>query len=54
MDAHAEMCAELFWEQAPWILVAKAFRRLINDPRHHLASRKSRRVVVYYIPRSFS
>jgi hypothetical protein len=51
MNAHTEMCVELFWEQAPWILVAKAFRRLINDRRHHLASRKSRRIVVYYIPR---
>ena len=34
-----------------WIPVAKAFRKLINDPRHHLCSRSSRRVVVYRIPR---
>ena len=51
MQAHAEMCIELFWEQLPWIPIAKALRRLINDPRHHLASRNSRRIVVYYIPR---
>lgn len=50
MQSHAEMCAELFWEQLPWIPVAKAFRRLIDDPRRHLASRNSRRIVVYYIP----
>lgn len=26
MKAHAEMCAEYFWEPIPWIPVAKAFR----------------------------
>ncbi len=47
---HIEMCAELFWQPTPWIPVAKAFRKLINDPRHHYASRNSHRVVVYRIP----
>jgi hypothetical protein len=51
MSLHIEMCAELFWQQTPWIPVAKAFRKLINDPRHHYASRNSRRVVVYRVPR---
>ena len=51
MKAHAEMCAEYFWEPKPWIPVAKAFRRLIDDPKHHYASRNSRRIVVYRIPR---
>ena len=50
MKAHAEMCAEHFWEPASWIPVAKALRRLIDDPKHHYASRNSRRVVVYRIP----
>ena len=50
MKAHAEMCAEHFWELAPWIPVAKALRRLIDDPKHHYASRNSRRIVVYRIP----
>jgi hypothetical protein len=51
MQLHIEMCAELFWQQTPWIPVAKAFRKLISDPHHHFASRNSRRVVVYRIPR---
>ena len=51
MSLHIEMCAELFWEITPWIPVAKAFRKLINDPHHRHASRNSRRVVVYRIPR---
>ena len=51
MGLHIEMCAELFWQHTPWIPVAKALRKLINDPRHHYASRNSRRVVVYRIPR---
>ena len=51
MSLHIEMCAELFWQHAPWIPVAKAFRKLINDPRRHYASRNSCRVVVYRIPR---
>lgn len=50
MGLHIEMCAELFWQQTPWIPVAKAFRKLIDDPHHHYASRNSRRVVVYRIP----
>ena len=50
MQLHIEMCAELFWQQTPWIPVAKGFRKLINDPHHHFASRNSRRVVVYRIP----
>ena len=52
MKAHVEMCAEHFWEPMPWIQVAKAFRKLIDDPKHHYASRNSRRVVVYRIPLS--
>ena len=52
MSLHIEMCAELFWQHSPWIPVAKAFRALINDSRHHYASRNSRRIVVYRIPRS--
>ena len=51
MSLHSEMCAELFWQHTPWIPVAKALRKLISDPRHHYASRNSRRVVVYRIPR---
>ena len=47
MQLHLEMCAELFWQQTPWIPVAKAFRKLINDPHHHFCSRDSRRMVVY-------
>ena len=50
MKAHAEMCAEYFWEPIPWIPVAKAFRRLIEDPKHRYASRNSRQIVVYLIP----
>jgi hypothetical protein len=52
MQAHAEMCAEYFWEPAPWIPVAKALRHLLKDPKHRYASRKSRRVVVYLIPQA--
>ena len=51
MSLHIEMCAEMFWQQTPWIPVAKAFRKLINDPRRRYASRNSRRIVVYRIPR---
>jgi len=51
MCLHIEMCAELFWQHTPWVPVARAFRKLINDPHHHYASRNSRRVVVYRIPR---
>ena len=50
MRAHADMCTEYFWEPLPWIPVAKAFRRLIDDPKHRYASRNSRRIVVYLIP----
>ena len=50
IKAHAEMCAEHFWEPTPWIPVAKAFRKLIKDPNHRYASRNARRVVVYRIP----
>ena len=50
MDAHADMCAEQYWEPLPWIPVAKAFRKLIRDPDRRLASRNSRRIVVYRIP----
>ena len=52
MNAYVDMCVELFWEPLPWIPVAKAFRKLICDLRRRLASRNSRRVVVYRIPRS--
>ena len=52
MNAYVDMCVELFWEPLPWIPVAKAFRKLICDPRRRLASRNSRRIVVYLIPRS--
>ena len=52
MSAYVDMCVELFWEPLPWIPVAKAFRQLICDPRRRLASRNSRRIVVYRIPRS--
>jgi hypothetical protein len=52
MSAYVDMCVELFWEPLPWIPVAKAFRKLIRDPRHRLASRNSRRIVVYRIPQS--
>ena len=52
MSAYVDMCVELFWEPLPWIPVAKAFRKLICDPRRRLASRNSRRIVVYRIPRS--
>ena len=52
MKAHADMCAEHFWELAPWIPVAKALRKLLNDPKHRYASHNSRRVVVYLIPPS--
>lgn len=50
MKVHAELCSEYFWEPAPWIPVAKALRRLLNEPKHRYASRHSRRVVVYLIP----
>ena len=52
MNAYVDMCVELFWEPLPWIPVAKALRKLICDLRRRLASRKSRRIVVYRIPRS--
>lgn len=52
MNAYVDMCVELFWEPLPWIPVAKAFRKLIGDPRRRLASRNSRRIVVYRIPPS--
>ena len=52
MDAYVDMCVELFWEPLPWIPIAKAFRTLICDPSRRLASRNSRRIVVYRIPRS--
>lgn len=51
MRLHGEVCAELFWQQLGWIPVAKAFRKLINDPVKRYASCRSRRVVVYRIPR---
>jgi hypothetical protein len=50
MRAHAEMCAERFWEPVPWIPVAKAFRKLINDTARRYASQNSHRFVVYRIP----
>ena len=50
MRAHAEMCAERFWEPVPWIPVAKAFRKLINDTARRYASKDSHRFVVYRIP----
>jgi hypothetical protein len=50
MKAHSEMCAEHFWELTPWIPVAKALRKLLNDPKHRYASHNSRRAVVYLIP----
>ena len=52
MKAHADMCAEYFWELVPWIPVARAFRKLLNDPKHRYASHKSRRAVIYLIPPS--
>jgi hypothetical protein len=52
MNAYVDMCVELFWEPLSWIPVAKAFRRLIGDPHRRLASRNSRRIVVYRIPPS--
>ena len=52
MSAYVDMCVELFWEPLPWIPVARAFRKLICDPHRCLASRNSRRIVVYLIPRS--
>ena len=50
MRAHAEMCADRFWEPMPWIPVAKAFRKLINDTARRYASKDSHRFVVYRIP----
>ena len=50
MRAHAEMCAEKFWEPMPWIPVAKAFRKLINDTARRYASQNSHRFVVYRVP----
>jgi hypothetical protein len=52
MHAYADMCAEEYWEPLPWIPVAKSFRKLIRDPCRRLASRNSRRMVVYRIPRT--
>lgn len=54
MAAHIEMCGELYWEPLPWIPVAKALRRLLNDTSRHYTSRNGRRVLVYLIPRSTS
>jgi hypothetical protein len=51
MDAHREMCLELFWDPVPWIPVAKAFRHLINDYDRHYASKDARRILVYRVPK---
>jgi hypothetical protein len=51
MSCWREMLLTNNWEDIGWTKVAKELRRLLGDTRQHFGSRKSRRTVVYHIPR---